>query len=151
MAGKSDSKVFATSIGGDMAKGYSNDLRERAVGLVEDGESRREEARALNLAPSTAVRWLARWTTTGSVEAKPGTGHSRSPLKQHEIWLLDLIAREPDLTLEEIRDRLAAEKKLTVAVSSVWRFYDRNNVTYKKKSRTPPSRIDLTSRLCARS
>lgn len=79
-----------------MAKGYSKDLRERAVALVEDGESRREAARVLNLAPSTAVRWLDRWTSTGSVEAKPGTGHSRSPLKQHERWLLDLVAREPD-------------------------------------------------------
>jgi hypothetical protein len=30
-----------------MAKGYSKDLRTRAVGLVEDGESRREAARVL--------------------------------------------------------------------------------------------------------
>jgi transposase-like protein len=41
-----------------MAKGYSKDLRERAVAMVEEGESRREVARLLNLAPSTAVRWL---------------------------------------------------------------------------------------------
>lgn len=115
-----------------MAKGYSKDLRERAVTLVEEGESRREVARVLNLAPSTAVRWLDRWTTTGSVEAKPGTGHSRSPLKAHEQWLLDLVASEPDLTLEEIRDRLQREKKLAVAVSSVWRFYDRHAITFKK-------------------
>ena len=38
-----------------MAKGYSKDLRERAVVMVEEGESRREVARVLNLAPSTAV------------------------------------------------------------------------------------------------
>lgn len=115
-----------------MAKGYSKDLRERAVALVEDGESRREAARLLNLAPSTAVRWLDRWTRTGCVEAKPGRGHSRSPLKPYERWLLDLVEKEPDLTLEEIRDRLASEKKLSVAVSTVWRFYDRNDITYKK-------------------
>jgi transposase-like protein len=41
-----------------MAKGYSKDLRERAVAMVEEGESRREVARVLNLAPPTAVRWL---------------------------------------------------------------------------------------------
>lgn len=115
-----------------MAKGYSKDLRERAVALVEEGESRREAARVLNLAPSTAVRWLERWITAGTVEAKPGTGHSRSPLKAHEQWLLDLIAKEPDLTLEEIRDRLKREKKLEVAISSVWRFYDRHAITFKK-------------------
>lgn len=102
-----------------MAKGCSKDLRERAVALVEGGESRREVASMLGFAPSTAIRWLERWTTTGSVEAKPGTGHSRSPLKPHTQWLLDLVARVPDLTLQEIRDRLGREKKLAVAVSSV--------------------------------
>ena len=115
-----------------MAKGYSKDLRERAVSMVEEGESRREVARVLDLAPSTAVRWLDRWTRTGSVEAKPGTGHSRSPLTAHEQWLLDLVAKEPDLTLEEIRHRLRREKKLSVAASSVWRFYDRHAITFKK-------------------
>src|SRR5262245_35308460 len=86
-----------------MAKGYSTDLRERAVAMVDEGESRREVARLLNLAPSTAVRWLDRWERTGSVAAEPGIGHSRSPLKAYEQWLLDLVAQEPDLTLEEIR------------------------------------------------
>lgn len=125
-----------------MAKGYSKDLRERAVTLVEEADSRREAASILGFAPSTAVRWLERWTTTGSVEAKPGTGHSRSPLKAHEAWLLELVAREPDLTLEEIRERLKREKKLDVATSSVWRFYDRNGITFKKspaRRRTGPA------------
>ena len=61
-----------------MAKGYSKDLRARAVALVEDGESRREAARVLGLGASTAIRWIERWATTGSVAALPGTGHSRS-------------------------------------------------------------------------
>jgi transposase len=117
-----------------MAKGYSKDLRERAVAMVEEGESRREVARVLNLAPSTAVRWLDRWNRTGSVAAKPGIGHRRSPLGRYKLWLLDLVENEPDLTLEEIRDRLRREKKLAVATSSVWRFYDRHKITYKKSS-----------------
>ena len=117
-----------------MAKGYSTDLRARAIALVDEGESAREAARVLDVAASTAIRWVERWTTTGSVEAKPGTGYSRSPLKAYEQWLLDLVAKEPDLTLEEIRDRLAREKKLDVAVSSVWRFYDRHEITFKKNT-----------------
>ena len=44
----------------------------------------------------------------------------------------DLVAKEPDLTLEEIRDRLRREKKVAVATSSVWRFYDRHEITFKK-------------------
>lgn len=117
-----------------MAKGYSKDLRERAVSMVEDGDSAREAARLLNVGAATAIRWIERWTTTGSVEAKPGTGHSRSPLNKHEQWLLDLIAAEPDLTLNDIRARLRGAKKLKVGTTSIWRFYDRHRITFKKNS-----------------
>ena len=117
-----------------MAKGYSKDLRARAVALVEDGESRREAARLLGLGASTAIRWLERWATTGSVAALPGTGHSRSPLEAHKQWLLDLVAAEPDLTLDEIRARLAGKKKLKTGRSSVGRFYERHDITFKKNS-----------------
>ena len=54
--------------------------------IVQDGESAREAARLLNIGASTAR------TKTGSIEAKPGTGHIRSPLKKHEQWLLELVA-----------------------------------------------------------
>ena len=117
-----------------MAKGYSKDLRERAVAIVEGSESAREAARMLDIGAATAIRWIDRWTSTGTVEAKPGTGYSKSPLKTHERWLLDLVSTEPDLTLEEIRARLRREKKLAVAASSVWRFYDRHEITFKKNT-----------------
>jgi transposase len=114
-----------------MGNGYSKDLRVRAVTIVESGESAREAARLLNIGASTAIRWIERWTTTGSVEAKPGTGRSRSPLEKHKQWLLDLVAAKLDLTLEEIRARLRKEKR------------------QKKKHSTPPSRIVLTLRRSA--
>jgi transposase len=77
--------------GDPMSKGYSIDLRERVVAIVESGESAREAARLLDLGASTAIRWIARWTMTGSVAAKPGTGHTRSPLERHRQWLIDLV------------------------------------------------------------
>ena len=117
-----------------MARGCSKDLRERVVAIVEGGESAREAARLLNIGAATAIRWIDRWTSTGTVAAKPGTGHSKSPLKDHERWLLDLVSTEPDLTLEEIRARLRREKKLEVAASSVWRFYDRHEITFKENT-----------------
>lgn len=117
-----------------MANGYSTDLRARAVALVEGGESRREVARLLDLAASTTIRWMHRWQTTGSVAAKPGTGHCRSPLEQHEQWLLDLVTAEPDLTLDEIGTRLASAKKLKVGRTSIWRFYERHCITFKKNT-----------------
>ena len=115
-----------------MAKGYSTDLRDRVVALVEAGESRREAARLFDLAASTTIRWMDRWETTGSVAAKPGTGHCRSPLESQEQWLLDLVTAEPDLTLDEIGARLVSAKRLKVGRTSIWRFYERHNITFKK-------------------
>ena len=55
-----------------------------------------------------------------------------SPLKQFELWLLDLVGAEPDLTLEGIRTRLAAEKRMKSGTTSIWRFYERHKITIKK-------------------
>jgi transposase len=48
--------------------------------------------------------------------------------------LLDLVTAEPDLTLDEIGTRLASTKKLKVGRTSVWRFYDRHRITFKKNT-----------------
>ena len=117
-----------------MGKGYSTDLRVRAIALVEDGDSAREAARILRIGASTAIRWVDRWTTTGCVEAKPATGHSRSPLEAHKQWLIDLVAAEPDLTLHEIQARLAKVKRHKAGIGSIWRFYKRHEISYKKNS-----------------
>ena len=77
---------------------------------------------------------MDRWKKTGSVEARPGTGHSHSPLEQHKQWLIDLIAAEPDLTLEEIRARLCSQKKQKAGIGSIWRFFDRHDITFKKNT-----------------
>jgi transposase-like protein len=92
-SGQGDSLGLANQIrylcgnmrGHAMAKGYSKDLRVRAIELVESGESAREAARILNLSASTMIRWMDRWRKTGNVEAKPGTGHSRSPLEAQAV------------------------------------------------------------------
>jgi len=114
-----------------MPKPYSRDLRERVVRAVEAGASRHEAAAAFEVSPSSAIRWVARWRQTGSLAAKP-MGGKRSPLDMHKEWLLELIAEEPDLTLEEIRSRLRV-RGIAVSASSIWRFFDRHNITFKKK------------------
>jgi transposase-like protein len=85
---------------------YSNDLRFRVIHVVEGGAAARAAARKFAIGDSTAIRWAKRWRETGSFEAKSNKGQSRSPLKHYEEWLLDLVRREPDLTLGEIQGRL---------------------------------------------
>jgi transposase len=113
--------------------GYSNDLRVRVIQVVEGGAAARAAARQFVIGNSTAIRWVQRWRETGSVEAKSIKGQSRSPLKRHEEWLLELVRRESDLTLEEIQGRLLDERQQKAGIGSVWRFFDRHGISFKKK------------------
>ena len=74
-----------------MAKPYSDDLRARAITIVEGGASRHEVAALFEVSPSTVINWLRRWHDNGSSAAKP-SGGSISPLEKHAGWLLALSA-----------------------------------------------------------
>src|SRR5262245_8576153 len=68
---------------------------------------------------------------TGRCTAKP-RGGSVSPLEKHADFLLGLIARRPDLTLDEAV--LAMHRhKIPGSRSAMWRFFKHHNVTFKKK------------------
>lgn len=117
-----------------MAKVYSQDLRERLIGAVAAGRSASAASRVFSVSRSIAIKWVAHWRRTGKVpEAKPRERY-RWRLDAHKAWLLALVAKEPDLTLEEIQGRLAAEREGKGCVNSVWRFYDRYKITYKKNA-----------------
>jgi transposase len=92
---------------------------------------RRGERRATGGGESTATAWVGRWRRTGSAAAASQKGRSRSPLNRHAAWLLGLIGERADLTLAEIRD-LLGERGIRIGVSSIWRFFDRHGVSFKK-------------------
>ena len=61
-----------------MGKPLSTDLRSRLVAAVAGGLSRRAAAERFGVSPASAVRWVQAVNTTGSVEAKPQGGDTRS-------------------------------------------------------------------------
>ena len=114
-----------------MARPYSVDLRTRVVKAVEGGISRRQAASVFGVAISTVIEWVGVWRATGSLAAKPMGGDHSSRLKGQREWLLGRIAAVPDLTLEEIRAELAA-RGTHVGYGTVWRFFAREGVSFKK-------------------
>ena len=114
-----------------MARAYSEDLRGRVIAAVEAGQSARQAARLFLVSPSTAIKWVQRWRRSGSFAATLVGGRRRSPLDHHAGYLLALVGEQPDLTLAEIRDRLQA-RAVPAGITSVWRFFDRHGVSFKK-------------------
>lgn len=129
-----------------MSKALSVDLRERVVGAVQKGLSRRQAAERFGISPSSAVRWKKLERDTGSVEPKALGGDRRSGrIEVHADWLKAFVKRNHDATLEEIGAALKAERGLKVAVSTLWRFFDRHAITLKKSRRMLPSKSGRTS------
>jgi transposase len=126
---------------------YSNDLRKRAIDEVGSGASRREAAEQFGVSPSAVIKWVQRWCDTGSATAKP-SGGSVSPLEKYAQWFFDLIAAQPDLTLDEI---MVAKKAARIpgSRSAVGRFFRRHDLTVKKKVCTLLSSSERTWRVHA--
>lgn len=118
-----------------MARAYSQDLRDRLIAAIEAGMSCRAAALRFGVSATTAINWRQRWLAQGDVAAKPMGGATRTRIKGADAaWLLQQIADEDDLTLHMMQARLKAERKLSAAIGSIWRFLDANRITLKKNS-----------------
>ena len=124
----------------------SGDLRKRVVSAVhEEGMSCRAAARRFGVSFSSSIRWVAALRERGSYAPLPMGGDTRSQrLEAHADFLLGLHRREPDLTLNEICDRLELGRGEKVSASMIWRFH-RRDITFKKNPRTRASRTARTS------
>ena len=128
-----------------MGKPLSVDLRDRVVSAVDEGLSRRKAAERFGVSISSAIRWTSQRRRTGDVRAKPQGGDMRSGrIEAYAPLILGLVETQGDITLVELRARLA-QQGIAVAVSTLWRFFERHRITLKKRPGTRPSRIVPTS------
>ena len=102
--------------------GYSIDLRERVIGFVKQGGSRREAARRFAVNHQTVNNWMSRPTA-----AKPGP---KAP-RVDTVKLAKHIEQHHDMYLEE------RAKVFGMSPSGMWRAMNRLKHTFKKPSATP--------------
>ncbi len=126
-----------------MAKPFSGDLRERIVGAVQAGRSRHEVARMFGVSASCVIKLMQRFSALGHCRPEKFGGYKRPILGEHEDTVRALIRVRPDLTISELWRELTGAG-IKVGRSSVGRFVERLELTYKKKLCAPPSSKDLT-------
>jgi transposase len=119
---------------------YSPDLRQRVIGFMALGGSARAAAIRFDVSVSSATRWAQRWRAEGHARPRAMGGDRRCRLSEHSAKVLQLVARQPDLTLQEIRSGLAASCGITVGLSTVYRFLGAHKLTLKKRPCTRPSK-----------
>ena len=122
-----------------MSKALSLDLRSRVLAAIAAGSSCRQAAARFGVSASSAIRWRALEREQGDAKPKALGGDRRSGIEAHAALILSLLEETPDITLEELRAVLA-EKGVAVGYGTLWRFFERRQITRKKRLRMPPSK-----------
>ena len=77
---------------------------------------------------SSAIRWVDVWRRTGRTAPYPRGGDRRSGrIEGAAAFLLAKVEETPDITLAELKER-----DLSVGTGTVWRFFDRHGISFKK-------------------
>ncbi len=128
-----------------MACAYSLDLRRRVIEAIEGGLSTRAAARRFSIGISTAGAWYRQWRATGDFRPGRQGQPPGSKLDAVEAFILGLVEERKDISLSEIVERLIEEHGVRAAPSTVWHFFAKRGITYKKRRRMLPSNSVRTS------
>ena len=126
-----DATVLDGSAGTDGARG-----RGRRLAAGDRGEVRGQ--------PELRGQAAAALAPPGTLEPDPPGGGRRAKLADHAERVDALLAATPDITIAELKTRLAADG-IEVSPSAISRFLKACGLTRKKRPRTPPSRTARTS------
>ena len=131
-----------------MAKTLSEDLRVRVIAAVEGGLSRHAAAERFGIGVATAVRWLRAWHEAGATTSKPRGGDRHSArIEAFGAVILAALDRQVDITLVELAELLEREHGERFAPSTIWRFLDRRDLTFKKTAHaSEQARPDVAAR-----
>jgi transposase len=103
-------------------KAYSQDLRERVIAAVDAGQhSQPEIAGIFEISESTIDKWTKRWRDTGSVAALPFAGGRQRALKDCAEVIRAEVKQQPDVTLDELCERVTAQTEVTASRSMMSR------------------------------
>jgi transposase len=126
-----------------MRKALPLDLRERIVAACDAEEGTREAvARRFKVSLGMVKKLLAQRARTGELRPRHRfSGRKPRLLPAHGPRLKALVAKEPDLTLEEIKRRLGLE----CTVAAIHWVLARMGLTYKKRRSMRPIKTGPTS------
>lgn len=127
-----------------MAKALSEDIRSRVLRASDDGMSARKAASRFGIGVSSAIRWIAR-AKLGETTPRPQGRRRGSSLDAHEVFIVGMIEERKDITLNEMVERLAAERSMRIGRSALSDWLRGHGWTFKKRPRTHWSRTGPTS------
>lgn len=126
-----------------MKKPISLDLRERIVAAYVGNEGTREEvAKRFKVSVGMVKKLLSQQSRTGDLRPRYRFCGRKARLEpEHGKSMRQLVEREPDVTLAEIKQRL----NLDCTIGAIHWVLSRLGLTYKKRRSMRPSKTGPTS------
>jgi transposase len=117
-----------------MPEPYSNDLRRKFVEVYDSGGvSLKELAKRFRVSESWAKKLSARRSKTGQIEVRSWQHGPKSRVTAAtRDWMREQMERQPDLTLQELQQRLEREHRLYLSVGWIWVLLRRWGLRHKK-------------------
>ena len=112
-------------------RAYSQDLRDRV--LSADGIGSGQVAGRFGVSASYVVKARQRRDRLGEVTCGAQRSHTPPKLAGHDAAITAQVARQPDMTLDELRAWILAELGISVSISTVWKALRRLKLTLKKR------------------
>jgi transposase len=114
---------------------YSLDLRHRVVAAYEEGvETIAEIAERFAVGQTFVKKMLRQKRETGSLAIqKPNSGAKKLLSKKDFKWLRRQIEKEPDLTIDQLHERINQERQVKVSRATVGRAVQALKLPLKKR------------------
>ena len=112
---------------------YSQDLRDRVLRALERGDRPTDIARRFEVSRVWVYQVRDRTEETGERGSRPIGGYRRSRIAEKEQDLRAWIADRPDLTLNEMQQRLE-QQGVAIKIGALWHQLNNWNLTFKKNA-----------------
>ena len=121
-------------------KSYPKELRVRVVAAVEQGEHSISEIASLFGVCVTFIKKMMRLHRAGDDLAPRQGGGPEPSLKEPEReFLRQQVANQPDVSLDELREALISERKVSVSLATISRALKELGLPRKKRAFSPKS------------
>jgi transposase len=116
-------------------KAYSLDLRQRVVAAYEQGKgSIAQVAEQFNVGQTFVKKMLRQQRERGTVAPLAHGGGRQPALSEKEHRLVrQRVKEQPDVSLLELQEHLAATTRLAVSLPTIHRSLRRSGLSHKKK------------------
>jgi transposase len=121
----------------------SQDLRQRIIAAREQGEGTGEVSRRFGVSRKSVERFWKEYCQTGQCRPKQIGGYRQSRLAPHDRQLQRWLESQPDLSLEELRERFLERLAVRIGATALWHRLRRLNLSHKKndaRRRAGPAR-----------